>query len=450
MQTAPGPATTRARGTGFLRAILHRRDFRRLLGVRLFSQLGDGVLQASLAGSVFFNPERAASPVAIATAFAVLLVPYSTLGPFVGVFLDRWSRRQVLFVASAARAALVAVCASMVWRGDAGGAFVGVALAIIALNRFFLAGLSAAQPHVVEPHTLVTANSFATTAGTVCYSGALALAGAAFQLTGTGFHPYALIAATAIGWYGLSATLVLVSFPVGALGPDHAMRPSGSVLAGLADTARGMVAGLAHLARRRAAWSVVVVQGVHRGLYGVGAMMTLLLYKHTGYYGTGDPADAVSGLLPVAAAAALGALLAAVVTPAVTRRVGGPVWVVVLVGGLAVLLPPLGLPFLPALTVLLVGLISVATQGLKIVVETTLQLHCEDDYRGRVFSVNDTAQNLLFVAGLFVAAIALPVDGYAPAAVPVVAGIYAVLALWYAWTRLIRAGGQPVLGGPAA
>ncbi len=79
---------------GNLRAILAQQGFRRLLAVRLSSQLGDGWFQAGLASSVFFNPEKAASPVAIAMAFAVLLVPYSTLGPFVGVFLDRWSRRK--------------------------------------------------------------------------------------------------------------------------------------------------------------------------------------------------------------------------------------------------------------------------------------------------------------------------------------------------------------------
>ena len=43
-----------------------RRGFRRLLAVRLISQLGDGWFQAGLASSVLFNPEQAASPVAIA------------------------------------------------------------------------------------------------------------------------------------------------------------------------------------------------------------------------------------------------------------------------------------------------------------------------------------------------------------------------------------------------
>jgi hypothetical protein len=88
-----------------LRAILARRGFRRLLWVRLLSQVGDGWFQAALAGSVFFNPERAASPLAITSAFAMLLLPYSLVGPFVGVFLDRWSRRALRVPASCGRAA---------------------------------------------------------------------------------------------------------------------------------------------------------------------------------------------------------------------------------------------------------------------------------------------------------------------------------------------------------
>ena len=69
--TAAMPGTTRPAGN--LRAILRRRGFRRLLLIRLSGQLGDGWFQAGLASSVLFNPEKAASPAAIAMAFAVLL-----------------------------------------------------------------------------------------------------------------------------------------------------------------------------------------------------------------------------------------------------------------------------------------------------------------------------------------------------------------------------------------
>lgn len=64
-------------------------DFWRLLQVRVASQFGDGLFQAGLAGALLFNPDRAADPMAIAGAFAVLFLPYSLLGPFAGALMDR-------------------------------------------------------------------------------------------------------------------------------------------------------------------------------------------------------------------------------------------------------------------------------------------------------------------------------------------------------------------------
>jgi hypothetical protein len=66
-------------------------DFRRLLRVRLTGQLGDGMFQGALFGAAFFNPEKATSAGEAAVAFATLLLPYSLVGPFAGVLLDRWS-----------------------------------------------------------------------------------------------------------------------------------------------------------------------------------------------------------------------------------------------------------------------------------------------------------------------------------------------------------------------
>src|ERR687884_1137811 len=94
------------------RHLLLRGDFRRLLATRLLSQFGDGVFQAALAGTVLFNPQRAADAFAVAGGFAVLLLPYSLVGPFAGVLLDRWSRRQVFLHGNLLRALLA--CATAV------------------------------------------------------------------------------------------------------------------------------------------------------------------------------------------------------------------------------------------------------------------------------------------------------------------------------------------------
>ncbi|HEX6872211.1 MAG TPA: MFS transporter, partial [Micromonosporaceae bacterium] len=354
-------------------------------------------------------------------------------GPFVGVFLDRWSRRQVLMIANLLRAGLVLPSAWLVWRGEEGGWLVIAALAVIALNRFFLAGLSAALPHVVDEPRLVTANSFATTLGSATYSAGLAIATVVFHLTGTGLHPYGLVAGAAAVWYGLSASLTAASFRIDALGPDDTEAVRGSIIGGLVANARGMVAGLRHLRERPSAATVVVVQAAHRGLYGVLAIATLLLYRNY-YYATADPTASMSGLVPVAAAAAAGALIAAVITPPATRRYGGWQWVTALMAALAVSVPALGLPFQAVLTVAAAATVSVVTQGVKIVADTALQVQCHDDFRGRVFSVNDTAINLPFVAGLFVGAFLLPANGRSAGGLIALGAGYAVLAVWFGWT----------------
>lgn len=100
----------------FLRA-MRLPGLRRLLAVRLASQLTDGVFQAGLFGAILFNPERHADPLAIAGGLAVLLLPYSVIGPFAGALLDHWDRRAVLVVANTLRALLVGLVSVVIATG---------------------------------------------------------------------------------------------------------------------------------------------------------------------------------------------------------------------------------------------------------------------------------------------------------------------------------------------
>lgn len=135
------------------------RHFRLLLTVRLVGQFGDGAFQAALATYVVFSPQNAATPAKVAEAFAVLLLPFTVVGPFAGVFLDRWRRRQVLLWANLVRAGLVLAVAACAGANSTGLLFYLAALAGFSANRFILAGLSAGLPHTVTGAQLVTANA---------------------------------------------------------------------------------------------------------------------------------------------------------------------------------------------------------------------------------------------------------------------------------------------------
>jgi MFS family permease len=413
-----------------VRSLLAAGSFRRLLGTRLLAQSGDGIFQAALAGTVLFNPQRAADPVAVAAGFAILLLPYSMVGPFAGVWLDRWSRRQVLVWANLLRAGLVAVVAGLVL-GDVGGTlFYTAGLAVFSVNRFILAALSAALPHTTDHAALVSANAVSTTSGAV----ATVVGGGAglllLQLAGSGNPGYAaLTLAAAVPYLGAAAAAAGFGRP--ALGPDQVTR-SARLSAG--EVARGMVAGARHAWSRPPAAAALLAIGLHRVCFGLLTLMTLLLYRNGLHsWGVLFPGG-LTGLSEVLGAGAVGTLLAAVVTPRVVRRLGKARWITLLLVGGAVTQVGLGLPFLPP-TIVAAGLaLGFVTQAIKICVDTTLQETVADDYRGRVFSVYDTLYNVTFVGAVVVAAFVLPSSGVSYPLLVVVGVAYLLAAAGYART----------------
>ncbi|MER7003015.1 MFS transporter [Dactylosporangium sp. NPDC000555] len=427
----------------FVRAVLRQRGFRRLVAVRMIAQVGDGLFQGGLAGSVLFNPERRAGGMAIAAGFAILLLPYSLIGPYVGVFLDRWRRRSIVNVANLIRAVLVLPIALYVWQGNESPRMLALALVVIGLNRFFLAGLSAATPHVVADHMLVTANSFAATLGSLSFSIGIGAGGVLIKtVLHTSYHGYALVAAGAAAFYLVSALVGRASFGPDELGPDAEDRRDGSILTALNETSRSTVAGVRHLVARRGAAYLVLAQAMFRLLYGVILLASLLLFRTVFNHGSG--ASGSFGTIANAfAAGGVGMLIASFVTPPVTRRIGGRRWVTILLAATGVGVLAFGLPFDPLLLLGAVFVTNLAAQGIKIVTDTSLQHECADEFRGRVFSINDTAFNAALVAGMYLGALALPDNGRsAPVLIAVAAG-YVLAAAGYAplggrWAR--RAG----------
>ncbi|MGZ4507146.1 MAG: MFS transporter [Blastococcus sp.] len=411
-----------------IRHLLARKSFRRLLITRLLSQFGDGVFQAALAGTVLFNPQRAADPVAVAAGFAVLLLPYSLVGPFAGVWLDRWSRRQVLVHANVLRALLVTVVAGLVLGGVSGPAFYLAGLAVFAVNRFVLAALSAGLPHTTEASSLVSANAVSTTSGTVAtvVGGGAALG--LLQLAGAGDAGYAALALAAAVPY-LAASAVVAGFGRADLGPDHMAR---SARLSARDVAVGMLAGARHAWRHPRTAAALTAISLHRLFYGFLTLMTLLLYRNTfPPHGSLFPGG-LAGLGEVLGAGALGTLLAAVVTPWAARHLGKPRWITVVLAGAGLAQLGLGLPFLPATTVVAGFALGFVSQAVKICVDTTLQETIDDDHRGRVFSVYDTLFNVTYVAGLVVSAFVLPPSGISYAMLVVVGAGYLLTAAGYA------------------
>ena len=414
-----------------LRVVLAGRNFRRLFGTRLISQTGDGLFTAGLGGYVFFNSNNFPNPASGALAFAVLYLPYSLIGPFAGVFIDRWSRRQILMISALVRSLFVVVAASFIASGVLGvPLYVGV-LAVLGVNRFFLSALSAALPHVVAEHKLVMANAVTTTAGGImgAISGIAGLGVHVLLHGGRGEYAATLLVA---GCCYLLAGLVSATMARDLLGPrrDQGEPAHARILPQLASVAAGLAAAGRYLLRRREPTAALGATGGNRFMFGIMFLMSILLYRND-FYRSESANKALSHFAVLAAASAVGYASAALITPAVTRRLSKPAWIALLLAGAAVVTGSLGQAFVqPAFLVIgfSVGLVG---QGIAICATTILQEQVDDRYLGRVFAFYDMAFNVMFVGGAALSAVFMPMTGRSAGLIVVVAVGYALLSAGY-------------------
>ena len=411
-----------------LLVLMRGRGFRRLLGSRVASQGSDGVFQVALASHVLFNPEQAADARSIAVAFAVVLLPYSALGPFTGVLLDRWPRRRVLVVSQAVRLGAMLAVAALVTGRSTGAAFFLAVLLVFSVNRFVLAGLSAATPHVVERAQLVSANSIGPTCGSLAYLLGGALGGGLRALTSDRLVVVAATVGVAV------ATWLASRLP--PVGPDRD-RPGPSASQVLPAVLAGFVEAVRTFPHR--ARLLLLLVFVTRLPLGFVLLQTLLLFRGA-FARPGNPSGDVVGFGLAAVASAAGFTLAAFVTPWLAPRWGSVRYaaralVAATVGSLA-----LGPWLTPSLVSALGFVVAFSSQAVKINVDTLLQQHVSDDLLGRAFSVYDVLYNAGLVAAAALAAVALPQDGASRWPFPVLALGYAAtaLALPPLWRRASR------------
>jgi MFS family permease len=437
-----------------LKSVLAVPDFRKLFAARLVSQAGDGVFNAGFAAYAFFSAQSFPDPAAAVYAFTVLYVPYSLIGPFAGVFIDRWSRRQIIVYGALIRAVMVAAAGFVVLSGQTGVPLYISALAVLGVNRFFLSAVSAGTPRIVRDEKLVMANAVAPTSGTIVgfVGGVIGLG--VHLITGGG-----LAGSAATLWFAglcyVAAGLLGTRLAKDLLGPDPGERPQtrdSSLGRELRDVAAGLADGLRHLnQRRRAAYALGAV-GVHRALYGTLLVEALLLYRNYFYSGgNGNKALGHATLLVITSAVGFG--LAAVITPQGVKRVTKDQWITawLAIGGVTTLV--LG-PTFNQIAYLAVGfLLGLSAQCVKICVDTTVQQVVDDAYMGRVFSVYDMVYNVAYVLGPAIAIPFLPESGKSYPVVLAIGALYVLASILYpALTKTVPQAGQapPARPTPAA
>jgi MFS family permease len=368
------------------REALRSDDFRRLFAIRLVSQSADGLFQAALIASVVFNPEEQSTALGFAIATLVVSLPFSILGPFTGVFIDRWSRRAIMVAAPLFRAAL----AWLVLFGaqQAPLAFYGGALFVLSVNRFYLATAVAVVPRLVPTEDLLMANSMSIVGGTVALLVGVFVGGWMADLLG---GEELVVALASIQWVVASFIASRIQSPL----VPHQLRETG-VRDEVTRVLREFADGIGRLARTPRALGPITTITVDQMGQGIVLVLSLFVFRDlfeqdVGSFSNLIGAGGVGVLLGILTVGKLEERFAKERIVAGAFLIGGVVLVLVAttITGWSVLLASFA--------------VGLTFAWKKIPVDTMVQEAIPDGYRGRVFTVYDVAYNLSRVVAAFLA-----------------------------------------------
>jgi MFS family permease len=410
--------------------ILTDRKFSRLLRVRWTGQMTDGIFQSALASFILFSPERQANALGAALAFAVVLLPYSIIGPFVGTILDRVSRQRAIAFSNLSRAITLSIIALLLFQGHTGIEITVFVLIAFGVNRLILAGLSAGIPLMIESKSLISANALAVTGGSVwvVLGGGIGLGMRSLldSVTNADSADAYIILLGAVGY--LTAALFASNLKKDEIGPlEHEIK-NASFTQGLIE----MREGVRFLSQNIDAARGIAAVAVHRGGITAMTLIALLLERNTFH----DPADSEAGLAGLSftlSIAACGFVVGAIAAPYGVRRVGRHRWMRLMLS--ASTLGPLFILFsrTPLTLAIAAFVTALFGQSLKVTNDALVQSKIDDIYRGRVFSVYDVVVNGAIVSGAVIAALLLPDTGDSYLVPLIVASVYLIAGI-----RLLR------------
>jgi Major Facilitator Superfamily len=381
--------------------VFSNRDFAILMGVQFLVQAGQGVIQGAIGKSIAFGGKEGFDIQNVPSAdyllkvVLALYVPYTLLSPFIGVFIDRFARRRVVWWTNLITSAIVGVIAIVVLAplGDGttegkAGATIGLILALLAAQavvRVILAVKSAAIPDVLSGKDLMQGNALSQAGGAL-----FQIFGIAFALGAGAVLPAWLVV--------IGGAVVLVIAAVVAKQMHHVETAGHDTTFGreARNVVHNVIAGIKEIASRPpAALGLLSFQMLRYQFWGFG-LFVFALYAKNLVQGGGDKADtlalALSGL-----GGLVGGALGLVLAQKWKDRV-----------------PPIRLllasmTLLGAGTLLFGGMVSVlGFAGMlfvgffafflgKISADTITQQSMPDDFRGRAFALFDIAYNVGFI-----------------------------------------------------
>ena len=378
----------------------------RILTIRWSGQLTDGLFQSALASFVLFSPERAPNAISAALAFAVVLLPYSLIGPYVGIFLDRFSRQRIIRNCNYLRAANLLIIAWLVNSGSTGIILTLFVLFAFGVNRLILSGLSAGLPLLVKREELIAANALAVTGGTiwVVIGGGIGIAikNLLSQNIDADFAEAVVILIASLGF--LTAALACFRLNKYEIGPlEHEVKAESR---GYKEVLEGLMILRSHSDALRGILSI----GIQRGGITALTLMALLLERNS-FNDPSDPDAGLAGFGMALAIAGIGIGVGAIISPYGVIKFGRHRWMRLL---MFLGIPPLLIYAAGINEISMIGsafLVGLCGQGIKVTNDALVQSKITDEYRGRVFAFYDVAVNAGIVTGAIGAALILPDNG---------------------------------------
>ena len=395
-----------------------------LLTVRWIGQIGDGIFQSSLASFVLFSPERQPDAVSAATAFAVVLLPYSLVGPYAGVFLDRFSRQRIVQFSNLVRGADLLLIALLIKSGTTGVPLTLLVLAAFGINRLILAGLSAGLPLIVTREELISANALAVTGGSigVVIGGGIGIGvKKLFDAHGKSDLSDAKVILIAMACY-LASALFTRRLSRGDIGPaDHEVPAQ---IRGFRELQEGLRILQFHPDALRGIFATAIQRG---GLTAL-TLMGLLLERNT-FNPPSNPDAGLAGFAYALAIAGVGLGIGSFVTPFFVSYFGRHRWIRLMLVTPSIFL--IFFAFIPQewLLITTAFFIALCGQAVKVTNDALVQSQIADEYRGRVFAFYDVAVNAVIVLGAIAAALILPKSGKSAVLPLLTTGVFAMATL---------------------
>jgi MFS family permease len=403
------------------KAALASHDFRSLLLARYTSQLGDGMFQAFIfAQLVFLNTDKAGTATQVAKAVALLIVPFSVIGPFAGVFIDRWSRRKILLFTPLLKAATLI---PLIAASRTNWLVYSLALVNVSSNRFYLTTAGAVLPSLVRDQELLVGNAIASPAGTVITAGGLAVGS---RLAGH-FDVRLLLVASLVCWP------IAAFFASTIRNPLTVDRPAARIREDLARVAREFGTGCRRLFATPPALAAVTSVFYDQMLINTVAVLSIVIFKQEFKQG-------IASYSNIVVAAGLGVAVGMVTVGFLEHRLTRARIMALAFGmaGVTAILVSLHItgPSILFLTFVLAGTFP----WRKTPADTLVQESLPNRFRGRVFAIQDIAFTMPRVFAALILVLLLNVLHLKTA--PIVAATGVLFLVWppvlLAWVRRRR------------